>query len=117
MKELVSAYFQEERYLKRFDGFVESVERAAARYGLRLDRQGHRTDLAASRFEVGVKNSARRAVASVHAELALHLHNKPMTSEEALLGINDIVDLKPNIAGFGINLNALIKRLMTKCKK
>jgi hypothetical protein len=117
MKELVSAHFQEERYLKRFEGFVESVDRAASQYELRLGRQGYRTDLAASVFEVGVKNSTRRAKSSVHAELALHLQDKPVASEGGLPGINDIVDLKPNIAGFGINLNALIKRLMGRRKK
>lgn len=116
MKELVSAHFQEERYLKRFEGFLESIERSASRYGVKFDRQAYRTDLAASLFSCGATNSLRRANASVHAELALHLHEKSM-NREPLPGINDIVDLKPNIAGFGINLNALFKRLATKCKK
>jgi hypothetical protein len=116
-KELVAVYFQAERYLKRFEGFVESVEQAASRYGLKFDRQAYRIDLASSLFEVGVKNSTRRALASVQAELALHLHDIPLTSEGTVPGVNDIVDLKPNVMGFGINVNALIKRLWANYRK
>jgi hypothetical protein len=115
-KEYISHYFEEDRYLKRFDGFLESVERAAARYGLNFDRQAYRTDITSSLFEVGVKNSARRALASVHAELAIHLRDDPLAPEAELPGANDILDLKPNFMGIGINFNALIKRLRAKCR-
>lgn len=116
VKESVSKYFEEDRYLKRFEGFLEGVERAAGRYGLKFDGQAYRTDIASSLFEVGIKNSARRAVASVHAELAIHLHGDRLEAKENLPGANDIVDLKPNFMGFGINFNALIKRLRAKCR-
>ncbi|WP_404365623.1 hypothetical protein [Marinobacter sp.] len=115
-KEHVSKYFEEDLYLKRFDGFLEGVERAAGRYGLKFDGRAYRTDIASSLFEVAIKNSARRAVASVHAELAIHLHSDRLEPRENLPGANDIVDLKPNFMGFGINFNALIKRLQAKCR-
>ncbi len=115
-KEHVTKYFEEDRYLKRFEGFLEGVERAAGRYGLKFDRRVYRTDIASSLFEVGIKNSARRALASVHAELAIHLSNDQLGARENFPSANDIVDLKPNFMGFGINLNALIKWLRAKCR-
>jgi hypothetical protein len=116
-RELVSPYFQEDRYLNRFDGFVESVERAASRYGLRFDRQAYRVDLASALFIAEVENATRRALASVQAELAIHAGDKPLPPEPTLLRLNDIVDLKPNVMGFGINLNALIKSFWAKWRK
>lgn len=113
-KEHVSNYFHEDQYLKRFEAFLESVERAAASYGIKFDRRAYRTDIASSLFEVGVKNSTRRALASVHAELAIHQRSESLRPSSDLPGPNDIVDLKPNFMGFGINFNALIKRLRTK---
>jgi len=115
-KEYVSNYFQEDQYLKRFEAFLESVERAAGSYGLKFDRRAYRTDIASSLFEVGVKNSTRRALASVHAELAIHQRDQSLGPDSGLPGANDIVDLKPNFMGFGINFNALIKRLRAKCR-
>lgn len=115
-KEHVASYFREERYLKRFEGFLESVERVAASYGLKFDRRAYRTDLASSLFEVGIKNSTRRALASVQAELTIHLNDETARSEAILPGANDIVDLKPNFMGLGINLNALITRVRAKCR-
>lgn len=115
-KEHVSKYFEEDRYINRFEGFLGGVERAAGSYGLRFDRRAYRTDIASSLFEVGIKNSARRALASVYAELDIHLRNDRLGPGENLPGANDIVDLKPNFMGLGINFNALIKRLRAKCR-
>lgn len=116
-KEYVSKYFEEERYLKRFEGFLGGVERAANSYGLNFDRQAYRTDIASSIFEVGIKNSARRALASIHSELIMHLRNDQPEPDENLPGANDILELKPNIMGIGINFNALFKRLRAKFRK
>ena len=55
-KKDVACYFEEARYLNRFERFLESVERAASRYGLSFDRRAYRTDIVSSIFEVGVKN-------------------------------------------------------------
>ncbi|NWO06604.1 MAG: hypothetical protein HLX50_13220 [Alteromonadaceae bacterium] len=116
-REHVSKYFEEDRYLKRFEVFLSGVERAAGSYGLSFDHRAYRTDIASSLFEVGIKSSARRALASVYAELAIHLRNDRLESGENLPRANDIVELKPNFMGLGINFNALIKRLRTKCRK
>ncbi|MEL4204980.1 hypothetical protein C9E85_16035 [Plesiomonas shigelloides] len=113
-KEFVSRFFEEELYLNRFEEFNKGVELAVRRYGLRLDGQAYRTDLASSLFEVEIKNSARRAVASVHAELTMHLTSDRIRSREYLPVADDIVDLKPNFMGLGINFNALIKWLRAR---
>lgn len=116
-RELVGAYFQEDRYVKRFDRFVESVGIAASRYGLKFDPQVYRVDLASALFSAGVKNGTRRGLASVHAELAIHVRKQPLAPETETPGINDIVDLKPNFMGLGVNLNALIRRYCAKIRK
>lgn len=115
-KKHVAGYFEGERYLHRFEGFLGGVERATARYGLKFDRRAYRTDIASSLYEAGVQNSTRRALVSVHAELAIHLRNDRVKTPEILPGANDIVDLKPNFMGLGINFNALIKRIQAKCR-
>ena len=56
----------------------------------------------------------RRALASVHAELSIHMRNDRVETQVNSPGANDIVDLKPNFMGLGVNLNALIKRLWAK---
>jgi hypothetical protein len=62
-------------------------------------------------------HGTRRGQASVHAELAIHVRKQPLAPETEAPGINDIVDLKPNFMGFGVNLNALIKRYWAKFRK
>lgn len=114
---VVSPYFQDDLYINRFDRFVESVGRAGSRYGLQFDPQLYRVDLASALFVSGVKNGTRRGLASVHAELAVYQRHQPVALEMTAPGLNEIVDLKPNFMGIGINLNALIKRIRGKFQK
>jgi len=117
-KELILSYFQDDQYLNRFDGFVAGVERIVSRCGGRFDRKAYRTDMAAALFSVGVKNSNRRAISSVQSELNLHMTpRQPLMPDRSIPGVNDIIDVKPNFFGLGINFNALFQRLREKSKR
>jgi hypothetical protein len=39
-----------------------------------------------------------------------------ITNDKAQININDVVELKPNFMGFGININAIIKKYFKKNK-
>ncbi len=110
----VADYFNEERYLGRLEGFVQGVKRKAASYGLPFDPQMYRVDLAESLFAVGVKNAVRRGLTSVSTELSLYARSHQSPSVKSDATIDDIIDLKPNFCGLGINLNALNRRFWAK---
>jgi hypothetical protein len=117
-KELILPYFQDDQYLNRFDGFVAGVERIVSRCGGRFDRKAYRADTPAALFSVGVKNSNRRAISSLQTELDLHMTTRqPLMPDRSIPGVNDIIDVKPNIFGFGVNFNALFQLLREKFKR
>lgn len=109
-QKLVARYFDEDLYLKRLEGFVDGVRRKAAAYGVQFNPQMYRLDLDVAAFAAGVKNNTRRGLSSVFAELKLCAQNEQTGSLGMLEKLNKIIDLKPNIMGFGLNLNALIER-------
>jgi hypothetical protein len=117
-KELILSYFQDDQYLNRFDGFVAGVERIVSRCGGRFDRKAYGTDMATALFLVGVKNSNRSAISSLQTELDLHMTTRqPLMPDRSIPGVYDIIDVKPNIFGFGVNLNALFQLLREKFKR
>lgn len=59
------------------------------------------------------KDSKRRAIASVKTELELHMTPKqPLSPDRNAAGLNDIIDINPNVFGVGVNFNALFKKLL-----
>lgn len=100
------------RYSRRLSVFVEGIKRKAASYGVPFDPAHHRIDLAFALYEAGMHNLLHQARASVVAELALYRrerNEKPQGWRGTLLAIVELLELKPNFAGFGLNLNRLLK--------
>ena len=111
----IASYFDESRYRKSFESFVASVERRAKSYGVPFDSAAYRVDFFEAAYKAGIQNGSRRALASVRAELALSAHGASMHTGGANAS-EDIIELKPNFMGFGLNLRALIRRFLP-CKR
>lgn len=84
IQEVIDTSFSESRYLERLKQFPEGVARRAASYGIALDLNTYRFDLADSAYRVGVMNSLRKARTNVLAELALQTQSNPPDSVLAL---------------------------------
>ena len=94
------------RQLKLFE---EIKYRPAIR--LFSSRQNDQTPLQVQRFKEGLDN-ARAILNSFIKEIEEYwVDSNPATSS---VGINEVVDLKPNIFGFGLNINTLIKKYFSK---
>ena len=113
----IRRYFEEERYLGRLERFVEGVHRKAASYGIPFDPQLYRLDLATAAFTAGVKNGSRRGLASVSAELTLYARSDKPNSAGRFAWLSEVIDLKPNFMGLGLNLNALLKKAWGRKKQ
>ncbi|MGX9522279.1 hypothetical protein ACWX0P_26290 [Vibrio mediterranei] len=111
LKEYINKTYGEELYINRYSIFVDGIERIVSSYGLEFDREKYRTNFYASLYEVSVKNTLASAISSFNSELELYSN-----SSKALSSANEIIDLKPNFMGLGVNLNALISRLCTRKK-
>jgi len=93
------------KYLSRFSAFKVGIEHNYQRYGVPFK---YDSELTESLFIAGVKNNSSRSTSDLKADLTL-IEDKHQTS--VVQQINDVVELKPNFAGVGINLNALISKL------
>ena len=111
LKEYINKTFNEELYINRYSIFVDGIEMIVSRYGLEFDREKYRTNFYGSLYEVGVKNTLASAISSFNSELELYC-----CSPKTLSSANEIIDLKPNFMGLGVNLNALISWFCTKKK-
>ena len=109
-KKVIARYFEEERYLGRLERFVEGVHRKAASYGIPFDPRLYRLDLATAAFTAGVKNGSRRGLAAVSAELTLYARSDKPNSAGRFAWLSEVIELKPNFMGLGLNLNALLKK-------
>ncbi|WP_440905685.1 hypothetical protein ACMZOO_05140 [Catenovulum sp. SX2] len=107
-------YFEESRYLNRYEKFLESVDLKVKGYGLKFERERYRTDLPSALYKVLVKNSIRRAISSVNSELEIFLNSKVSSNNSASLDAIDVIELKPNFMGIGLNLNAIYRKFMRK---
>ncbi len=107
--ENLSKYIKNElspnKYLSRFNSFKEGIESNYIKYGVPFN---YDSGLMESLFIAGVKNNSSRSISGLKADLTL-IELKHQTS--VIEQISDIIDLKPNIAGVGLNLNALISKI------
>jgi TPR repeat protein len=121
LKTCVFDHFEEYDYLKRWDIYIDAVERKFGRYGLVFDKQEWRTDLLESAFQVGIVNTIRDVKADLQADFILLATIKQTSSSENPGGLRSFfqcLELKPNFYGIGLNLNAIIdKALNTKTAK
>jgi hypothetical protein len=120
LRRFVLSYFDASRYLERMTTFLGSVERKFRRMGLTFRAAEWRTDLPESLFEVGVRNTLLDMCASIEADFAIiaaRRTTETTTCPSALSSVNECLELKPNFFGFGVNLNALIQKLLHRLKK
>jgi hypothetical protein len=108
-------------YRKRIESFKESLDRKMQGYGMAVDYSTFRFDLIESRYLVGTANASRSVAAKLKSALDLHVyadgeqhHHRPPAS--ILEKANEVVDLRPNFLGFGLNLNKVIEHFLRRRK-
>lgn len=109
-------------YRKRIDAFKESFGRRMQGYGTAVELSTFRFDIVESRYLVGTANAVRLVVAKLKSALDLRVyadreqpaHELPATFLEKA---NDVVDLKPNLFGFGLNINKLIEHFLRPARR
>ena len=111
--EIVEEKFGADKYKDRINTFLSSIERIYSRYGLVFDQNVYRTDLMKTTYSCSVQNYTRKIRADIAAEL--HLLIIAQNNEtDFLSNANEIIDLKPNFFGLGVNLNNLLKKIIKK---
>jgi hypothetical protein len=121
---ICNRYVRVDVYEKRLTAFKESFERRMRGYGMTVNLSEYRFDLIEARYTAGAANAARGVVGNLRNALDLHVYaDQPATQSDSsargpsfLEEANEIVDLKPNFFGIGINFNRLIRRF-TKWRK
>jgi hypothetical protein len=95
-----------EKYLHQFNTFKSCIEMKYHRFGIKFEFD---TNLMQSLYISGVKNTSSRLVSDLKADWVI-IENQYKSS--TIQSFNDVIELKPNIGGLGINLNALISKLI-----
>ena len=72
LTEYIGGVFSQDQYLARLENFIDGIERAASRYGLKFDRSKTDENLALAGYECGVKNNIRASLSASSAELQLY---------------------------------------------
>lgn len=111
ISEIIEEKFGADKYKNRINTFLSSIETIYSRYGLAFDQKQYRTDLIKSCYSCGIQNTTRKVRADIAAELQLIIIAQSNKSG-FLSKANEVVDLKPNFFGLGINLNNLLKRII-----
>lgn len=126
--QIVAKHLSDDLYAKRFGQFEDAIGRHFGRAGMQVDLTPFRTDIARSLYDVGSKNFVISTTAKLADDLELfvqrHLAVPPQQAPEAkaeptestLEQANRLFKLEPNIFGFGINLNYLLRWIMRKKK-
>ncbi len=73
IKNNLESYLNADLYLKRFDIFVNSIDRQLSRYGLTFDSSPNRIDIPKSLAEVHAKNTCRKIQAKIMNEMDVFL--------------------------------------------
>lgn len=115
-------HFEAGRYLERMKTFLEAVGRKFGRTGMTFHASEWRTDLAEALFNSGVKNTLQDMCAFIEADFTIIAARRTTetgvspssASPSSLSAINQCLELKPNLFGFGINLNGLIDVLLRR---
>ena len=116
---LVENYCNPDLYIKRFQLMLGSIERRMGQYGLKFDQGKYRTDIPKSLCEVGARNITRRIKQEIIIELDIFVQNSKSrieTTESVIAETANVLELKPNFMGLGINFNAIIEKFFRKRK-
>jgi len=100
-----SEKLESSHYLGRIRIFIDSLIRGQSRYG--APKTAILSIHHEKACEVGVSNNCRRARTNLEADIVLLADTNPRDRIDEL---NSVIDLKPNIFGFGLNVNALIAK-------
>ncbi len=115
---LVAKYLDDDIYLSRMSIFEEAVQRHLGTFGIRHDPNECRVDLVWSLYQVHAANSMRRALAEITDDLEVRrlrnsqAPNNPPADEaedDRFEKANKIIKLEPNIFGFGLNINNILR--------
>lgn len=111
-------YVQADIYEERLASFKASFERHMRGYGMSVSLERYRFDLIEARYRAGVANTSKRILSDLQDAIDLVAYADSPTADlptskvhkkrSVLNTVNELFELKPNIAGFGINLNNLI---------
>lgn len=120
LKNFVLSFFEDSVYIQRLTLFVDAVNRKFTSFGLAFIPEEWRIDLLDSAFRAGIMNTLRDARAGINADFAAFRARRPANHNAAdasmLASISECVELKPNICGIGINLNAILGKILRKLK-
>ena len=124
--EVVTKYLNFEMYSGSFSKLEEAIVRHFGRAGVSVDLAPFRPDLSRLLYDVGSKNFVLATTAKITDDLELVVLRQQTASsqpqhlpsvervETKLEQANRLFKLEPNLFGFGVNLNYLLRRLMGK---
>lgn len=102
-------------YENRFQIFCDAIIRHFSRFGIRIDLDAHGVNRFKARHHAGVKNKLREINGILDTELSLLISNHPKHYNEVSGSwLNELLQLKPNFFGIGINLNYLISKFLRR---
>lgn len=85
IQSVVTAQFDPDLYLKRFDGFGDAIIRHFGRCGVSIDLSVYRLDLYRARHQVGTANSITRFLSSLNDDIELLIQRKRCETEKQRL--------------------------------
>ena len=123
--QVVAKHLNDDLYAQRFGQLEEAIGRHFGRAGIQVDLAPFRPDIARSLYDVGSKNFVISTIAKLADDLELFVQRPTSASpqqepeakaepESKLEQANRLFKLEPNLFGFGINLNYLLRRFLGK---
>lgn len=115
-------YLDSALYFKRLTIFKESIERQLHRYAIAFDGAAYRFDLIDSMYKASIINSANNIMGRLQNRLDMMVYADAPSeaippdqqSDSALEEANQLLDLRPNIFGVGLNLNHLVNKWLRR---
>ena len=117
---IIDEYCNPELYLKRFELMVKSIERKTRSYGIKIDLTKNRIDIPKSICESYSRNTTQRIRSKIENELDFIIESFSSEGNETESKVSDVtncLELKPNLFGLGLNLNAIIDKIFKRKKK
>jgi predicted component of viral defense system (DUF524 family) len=116
---IVDDYCKADLYLKRFAIMVSAIERKASSYGQKANIPQNNIELQRTLCEAFARNTTQRIKSKVANELEFFkesFQSKSTEKENVIDEVADCIELKPNLFGMGLNLNAIFSKFRKKKK-
>ncbi len=117
--EIVDDYCKPDLYLKRFAIMVSSIERKVFSYGQKANIPQNSIELQRTLCEAYARNTTQRIKSKIANELDFFkesFQSKSAEKENIVDEVADCLELKPNLFGMGLNLNAIFSKFRKKNK-